>query len=158
MKKIFLIFLLPILFSCSSDSDSPERFTLDTTVHLKLQNASGENLFNTPNFNPDDFRIFNIIDGQAEEVSNGNLDYPRNFMMIEAESGTVMRLFLNDNQRMEFPETIVKWNATQSDTLRAGYRLSTSSIIIEKVWLNGDLVWQAPGANQALAREITIVK
>ena len=41
------------------------------------------NLLNTANYNPDNFRIYNVINGQAIEVNDPLMDSPRNFFIDE---------------------------------------------------------------------------
>ena len=71
------------------------------------------------------------------------LDNPRGFFvekLSEKETGKGMRIFLNADSSEEYPITYLRWNETETDILKAKYRRSSGSVILEKLWLNEVLV------------------
>src|SRR5690606_3957773 len=131
--------------SCSDEKDvaTSSGVALDNGIVIYLQNAEGENLFETPNYMSEDFKTYYVVNGVPVENNQGHLDNPRHFNMhIDPPS---MMMFLNMDRQESLPQTIIKWNETESDTLTAQYESSMvphgSDYKCMKVWLNGDLVW-----------------
>jgi len=157
MKRIILTIILGInLLSCSSDEGS-EAVTLDIGVAISLQNQEGIDLFQSPEYNPDTFQIFYVIDGENVEIDNPNLDYPRNFYMLGTSPET-MRLFLNSELSEDNnSETLIKWNNAQSDLIKAHFRSGVENnedyLICDKIWVNDVLAWDGNGS-----RTIIIIK
>lgn len=49
-----------------------------------------------------------------------------------------MRLFLNHNEE-DYPITYIKWNETDTDTIKTHYNRTENSILLDKVWINNVL-------------------
>lgn len=160
MKKILLLFIAFLLLSCSHDHSGSENTNIDTGVNIFLKNNDGLNLLNTPDYLSENFRVYNVVGGQAIEVNEPHLDYPRNFFVNTETSPASLTLFLNSDPHEEFPVTYIKWNENQTDTLKAAYSRGSGNedyIICNKIWLNNNLVWDI-SADGTEGREITIIK
>jgi CMP-N-acetylneuraminic acid synthetase len=163
MKKIVILNVIAIFVaSCSDDSNKSESANIDTAVNIYLENNTGESLLNTDNYQSNDFKIYYLNNNNVEEVNNPLMDSPRNFFIIDEDNIKAMRLFLNSNQNEENPVTYIKWNETDTDTLKAHYSRGMGNnedyVTCDKVWLNEELVWDTTTPSGVLGREITIVK
>lgn len=69
-----------------------------------------------------------------------------------------MRLFMNDVPTELFPETYIKWNETDTDTIKASYGRGENFVICNKVWLNNRVVWDFNSPPGISGRNITITK
>lgn len=165
MKNLFALLLITLLtISCTSDvpnhNNNTAQTVVDNDVLISMQNEIGDDLFESPGFESVNFRTFYVINGVAIANNDSNLDYPGHFIMLNMNTRR-MRLFLNDDRNETFPQTIVKWNAVESDTLKAQYLTSTdaeSYRMLKKIWLNDVLVWDGTVEGQIPRKEITIVK
>ena len=162
MKNIVLL-LIVTLISCSDDNgNNPSNTNIDVGVSFYLKNASGENLLNTSNYISDNFRIFNVINGEVQEVNMPQMDYPRNFFINDETTPISMRLFLNHTENEEFPITYIKWNQDDTDTIKADFDRGTTNeidyIICKKIWYNDQLVWDTTTPAGITGREITVTK
>ena len=144
MKKqfFFQIFCIVFLLSCQNNTNEDmENEPLANTIFIKLKNLSGDDLLN-PNvngtYNTSEIKIFYKKDGVFEEFYNPNLDFPRNFNIgINNNTGNYemfisLNYYLNDQN----PITLIKWNDTDTDTVKADYYPNGKNNILQKVWYN----------------------
>lgn len=159
MKKIILSTITFVFLSCSNDNPNPtpQSYNIDTSVDIFLKNSANENLLNTENYNSENFRIYNEINGEKVEVYNPLADAPRNFLIITETSPVSMRLFLNNSITESFPKTYVKWNEEDTDTLKAYIYRTENLIQCKKLWLNDALIWDETTSSNT-GRRITITK
>jgi len=149
MKKIALLTSLLIgLASCSDDanhSEQPHGSEINL-ANIRLSDSQGNDLFQSPEYKPENIRIFYLKNGQSEEVYNGNLVYPRNFYV---ENGT-MTLGLNNFITNYYSETLIKWNSQEVDTLRAHFNEVSGNY--DKIWIDGEVVldYSAPDPGNGL--------
>ncbi|GAW90669.1 hypothetical protein FPS14_contig00083-0006 [Flavobacterium psychrophilum] len=115
---------------------------------------------NTINYNSNNYRIYYKNGNEYIEQNNSNLDYPKNFFINSETNPISMKLFLNHLSTETNPITVVKWNDTESDTLKTFFRRGTDNNtdyeICEKIWLNDALIWDIN--NNQNSRQITIIK
>lgn len=156
MKKIIILNIIAIfLASCSDENNKSGGVNIDVDVNIYLENSMGENLIDTDNYQSANFKIY-FYNNSVKEYLN-----PPNFFIINENNIVAMRLFLNDNKNEENPVTYIKWNETDTDTLKAHFNRSrgnNENVICDKVWLNDKLVWDISMTSGVLGREITIVK
>jgi hypothetical protein len=162
MKSLILSAISLFSLSCSNDNSNAENTNLEVEVSILLKDTNGENLLGTPNYIPTDFRIYNLVNGQTEEVYNPDMDYPRNFYINSDTTPIYMRVFLNHSSTEEYPITYIKWNENDIDTLRAFYSRGTENdtgyVICQKIRFNEVLVWDTNIPQGVTGREITITK
>lgn len=161
MKK-FIFLAIIIVSSCTSDNPTPigSGNNLDNSVIIYLKSNEGNNLLNTTNYNSSNYKIYYKIANEFIEQNNSNLDYPKNFFINSETNPISMKLFLNHLSTESNPITVVKWNDTESDTIKTSYRRGIENNndyeICEKLWLNNSLIWDIN--NNQNGRQITIVR
>lgn len=149
MKNLLFIFAIITLFSCSKSNESeiPYGTNLDRGINFSVFNTENEDLLNPENPNHLDvskIKLFYVIDGIEKEFYNPNLDNPRNIFIFEDETENVYKIgiVLNDTETSERPITYIRWNDVDSDTVEATYERAPGAILKNKVWLNGEQVWE----------------
>lgn len=145
MKKLVMLSMILATISCSEkNEDNPVATVNATGIKLSVTNENGADLLNPNNPNAyleENIRLFYLINGQVEEVYDGNLDNPRHFSVFHHESKYRIGIGLNENGQPS--TTHIKWNDTDTDTIKAEFRRwGASSIQVLKVWYNGDLKWE----------------
>lgn len=143
------------LTSCDNGKENPSEFVLDNDLNFYLKDNTGSNLLNTANYLEENFRVYNLINGEVIEVFNPMMDYPRNFFIKDESNPISMRLFLNNSDTEEFPVTYIKWNGTDTDTIKASYVRSENSVVLDQVWINDVLT---PRVDDTYGNPYTIVK
>ncbi|EKT4502358.1 hypothetical protein [Flavobacterium psychrophilum] len=160
MKNFIFLSIISIISSCTKDNPEPTSRNLDNSVIIYLNSSEGNNLLNTINYNSNNYRIYYKNGNEYIEQNNSNLDYPKNFFINSETNPISMKLFLNHLSTETNPITVVKWNDTESDTLKTFFRRGTDNNtdyeICEKIWLNDALIWDIN--NNQNSRQITIIK
>lgn len=144
--------LISVLIVTSCKLDSPDDVIIDNQVDIYYSNILQEDLMDTAvtgSFYADSIHLYNVVKGVKKEVIN-RADYPHNFVIYKnAElQKYVLRVFL------EVDTTFLQLNSHITDTITCVFQRSYTSLIIRKVWYNGNLKWD----NYAVSREITIIK
>ena len=162
MKKLILIVVFAALNSCSSDNENSNAASFDAKVIINLQSEDGVNLLNTSNYNPNSFKVYYKVGNEFIEQNNNDYDYPKNFFVDTESNPSTIHLFMNMAETETFPITVIKWNETESDTLKTSYRRGSGGeeglyVSWQKIWLNDSLVLDL--SNPAInGNEITIIK
>lgn len=155
MKLITLILITTmVLFSCQKEKES---FNVDTGIEITVLDKIGNDLLNPLNQNSykeDIIKIYYLINGVVEEVYFPNYENPRNFSIYEKDGIYQMRLFPNGYEREEFPVTFIKWNETDTDTIKCSFTRTHNSVVCTKVWYNETFMWE----DYSSCRCIQIVK
>jgi len=155
MKPVTLMLISAMIFlSCQEEKNSTN---IDTHIEIAVVDKNGNDLLNPSaenSFKEENIKIYYLINGVVEEVFYPNLDYPRCFRIYERDGIYRMRLSPNGNEKDEFPVTYIKWNETDTDTVKCNFSRGDNSLICTKVWYNGVLMWEA----YATDRCITVVK
>src|SRR5690606_16006177 len=144
-KPLITFLIIALLSSCSSD-DIKEQFNLDVGFEFSIKDSEGNDLLNPQNpnsFNEPDIKLFYLVNGEVNEVYDGNMDYPRNFVIHEYPPTSEYRIgvFLNHAETEELPITYIKWNETDTDTLKCEIYRTNSLTKITKLWLNDVQIW-----------------
>lgn len=145
MKSLVTILIIMILSSCNSD-DRKEHFNLDVGIEFSITDSEGNDLLNPENsnsYNHSDIKLFYKKNGVYDEVFNKNLDHPRNIKIYKHIDNYRIRITLNHIIEETQPETLIKWNENDSDTIKAEFNRTNSSTIIKKTWLNDSLIWDS---------------
>jgi hypothetical protein len=138
LKILFFIAGILNIISCSIDKPIPG-FLLDSSLDIFLKNSEGQDLLNTSAFNPANFKVYYLINGQKIEVNNPMMGYPRGFL-VSNENPKFVRIFMNDLETELIPTTYIEWNTTDTDTIQTFYTRTENKVVYNKVWLNGSLV------------------
>lgn len=142
MKPVTLILITTmVLFSCQKEKES---HNIDTGIEITVFDSIGNDLLNPSNQNSykeNIIKIYYLINGVVEEVYYSNYDNPRNFIIYEKDGIYQMRLFPNANEKDELPVTYIKWNDSDTDTIKCCFSRTESSVICTKVWYNETLMW-----------------
>jgi len=145
MRCLLIILTATLLFACDKSDDPIRGVIVDTFIEFSVSNSQNEDLLNPENPNHIDaegIKLFYVIDGETKEVYNSSLGYPRNFLVFEHENKYRIRVFLNDSETSDKSITYLKWSDNDTDTIEATFKRPTNGILKEKIWLNGDPIWE----------------
>lgn len=145
MKSLVTIIIILVLSSCSSD-DSKEQFNLDVGFEFSITDNEGNDLLNPDNsnsYNHSEIKLFYKKNGVYEEVFDENLDYSRNIKIYKHIDKYRIGIVLNHSVEEVQPETVIRWNESESDTIKCEFYQTNSLIRIDKVWLNNTLIWNS---------------
>ena len=145
MKVLMSLLILCFLMNCTSD-DTQERFNYDVRFDFSIKDGEGNDLLDpeSPNsFDGSKIKLFYLISGELEEVYDGSLDNPRNFLIFQQGGDYNIRVFVNHSETEEIPKTYVRWNETDTDTISCEIYRTNTLVKVEKVWLNDELIWLA---------------
>jgi hypothetical protein len=122
---------------------------------INVVDRQGNNLLNPSiegSYNSKDIKIFYEINGEMTEFFEANLDMPRNFRIDppEFERDYIMALVVGAEK------TVIQWNETEADTLQAEIFDDGRSLIVLKVYHQGELKWDC--ATSKTGRGLTILK
>lgn len=159
MKKIALILIgfLFVLPACEKDDDMLN-FVVDTGITIYLNDDFGNDLLSPENENAIDeskIQVLRLIDGEWKEPYVAHLDYPKHYRFIHEAGYNVLVVWPDFSlEQGEFPETLIKWNENDIDTIKCKAEETRVSLIVKKVWLNDNVVWDDYG----IEREIVLEK
>lgn len=149
-----LILIALMSFSCN-ENEQPQFATVDMMAFITVLDEQGNNLLDPSqegSFKAKDIKIFYERDGKITEFFEGHLDMPRNFRIDppEFDREYIMALVLDSKK------TVIQWNETESDTIQAEIYDDGASIIVLKVYHQGELKWN--GETAMKGRGFTIIK
>ncbi|GAB3017305.1 hypothetical protein GCM10027051_22590 [Niabella terrae] len=105
---------------------------------MDLLNPQNQNAYDTSAI-----KTYYSKNGTFYEVFEGNLDRPRMFSIYKHPDGRYrIGIGLNIEKTEEYPITLIKWSDTDTDTLKGAFYRTPSSILVTKVWFNGELKWE----------------
>lgn len=141
MKNILLtgLFLL-FITNCnraSANSDEPlNGFVIDSKLDVYLKDTSGKNIVGTTGYDSFIINYENPIP-KLETVINKD----RYKIFADADGNKFVRIFLNLGlSDSTTTNTEVKWNNEQTDNFKAEIIRGSTYIIVDKVYLNGQLI------------------
>lgn len=145
---LILLTLVTVIFSCSKSNeiDALYGYNIETSIELSILNSQNEDLLNSENPNHLDvkkIKLFNVINGKKQEVYDPDMDSPRNFFIFKHENEYRIRLFLNHTETSEKPITYIEWNDSDTDTIEVTYNRTKTSLLQNKIWLNGIQIWES---------------
>lgn len=157
MKHVFYILCgLLVLSSCKKEEETYNSYDLDTHVEISVKNSKGKDLLDPNNpeaFKKNNIKLFYVKDGIAKEVFDGNLDFPRHFMVYKHESEHRIRIFPDDSE--ELTTTLIQWEPDNVDTLKCKIKKTAGAKVCIKAWFNDSLRWEMSMGKE---RYFTIVK
>lgn len=148
MRNLLLIILSSFFVACSTIDDVPLCYNISANVDFSVINAQNEDLLNPSNPNRlpvSGIKIFFVVNGKNQEVSNPMLDNPSGFRIYKREDEAKYRIgvSLNHVETVEKPITYIQWSNADIDTLEASFERSPCGIAQQVIWLNGKKVWEA---------------
>ena len=151
-KDLSLLLMISFLIAGSCKLDSPNQVVIDNNVDIYYINNRQVDLMDTSvigSFKTDSIHLYNVVRGVKKEVNN-RVDYPHNFFIYKNEElqKYVLRVFL------EVDTTFLELNRNITDTITCSFERSENSLIIRKVWYNGNVKWD----DFSVSREFTIMK
>ncbi len=136
--KIFYFFLLLALISACR----PRCCTIvDLKIEISVKDSAGNDLLNPSfpgSFKKDSISIIYLINGKRI-----NSDYTWKLNLYKVDSVYVIGLSPNDDNDTEYPITYIDWNQNNEDTFKCEIFRTSNITSIKKVWLDGQLKWQA---------------
>lgn len=147
MRTLILILALFAFIGCDTD-EGEEQVDIAVAINFSIRDSEGNDLLNPNNpnsFDESEVKLFYLIDGNLTEVYDGNKHSPRNFTMNEYPPASEYRMtiFVNHSKTEEYPITYIKWNETDTDTIKTEIYRTGSLTEIRKAWFNGELVWES---------------
>lgn len=154
LLSVISIFLVLFISSCSQEGQ-PQFATVDMMAFITVLDEQGNNLLDPKQegfYSSKDIKIFYERNGKLVEFYESNLDMPRNFRIDppEFDRDYIMAIVLNSKK------TVIQWNEMESDTIQAEIYDNGASIIVRKVYHNGELKWN--GETAKTGRGFTIIK
>jgi hypothetical protein len=154
MYKYFLLLILILFFSCEKEQIIGGFY--DASVEIRVQNENGNNLLDpsTPGaIDPEEITLYWLQNGEPKKKFDSFLDYPKYFRIIE-EPEYIIEVQMNSDENEEFPVTYIRWNESDTDTIKCEFTRTTGTEYCSKLWCNNELMWEA----YATKRFITVTK
>lgn len=161
MKIYILILIVTLISSCSSHEPDP-KINIEAGIGFYVLDDTGNDLLDPNITNSYDFtkiKVYDVIDEVNVLINNSNLDAPKGISLLAPEGKYKnYRLSLAFNTTLEenFNIRIIKWNSTDEDVFKVEFDKGAGYMIIKKVWLNNELVWDIQ--NNIAERFFTIIK
>ncbi|RZK56494.1 MAG: hypothetical protein EOO91_12010 [Pedobacter sp.] len=151
--NIVLLFATIMLFSFCK---KPGPIIISNSVDIRLVNQQSQNLLTPPTtLNESNIDVFYLSNGNATLFYKSSADFPKGFKIFNPDGQESLKLFSNDADE-DFPVTIIKFGTYKADTLKCQVSRKNNSRIMNKLWLNGVLKFDAE--NRIGSESITIVK
>ncbi len=144
MKK-FILFIftgvLLLLAACTKKDSS--KIWVNTTIGLSYVDQNGKDLLNpqTPSaYNLNDFRLYYMKNGKKTLFFRGNLDNPFGYSPAWYSPGSGLYRFA-----LFFPadSCTLQLSDGTADTFKINVLQKNGSQLLQKVWMNGRLIWEA---------------
>lgn len=147
--------LIPILVGCicllTACKDKQENLVRDTAVEISFSDKHGNDLLDpafTNAFNSENTDLYYFKDGQPEPVYNGTMNNPKGFIIFQAGTKHLIRIFPSEYVHDRRTITHIQFNKNDTDTIVCQMKTigkSNKSVIVTKVWYNEELVWDGTG-------------
>lgn len=155
-KLLFIIAVILFTAGCITENQDFVSTPPIMDVSISYVNAEGEDLLN-----PENFGVYNVFylqkneeSGEFERVKAGKNQY--SFYVDEETNRYALRVFPNREFIDGKSTTLIEDHRDNFDTLRVqGYNEGRGSIA-ERIWYNGELVWET--APNPPRRYFTITK
>lgn len=153
MKKLLIILVIAFFYAC--DSNEEERtynYIMADGADFTVSDTKGVDLLDPKNANhikESDVKIFYLVKGVKEEVYNGLLIHPRNFLIhkFENEEEYHITVFLNSRDKANKTTTYIQWNEKDCDTIEATFFKNKDLIFTKDIWYNKKLVFTSTVPN-----------
>jgi len=147
MKNLLIILTAITFFACdkSNDMETQYAYNFDVGLEFSILNLQNEDLLNPENpnhINEANIKLFYQINGEKQEVYNAEMDNPRGFVIFKHENKYRIEVGLNHSETSGNSITYIQWNDNDTDTIEVAIKRTQYSILQDKIWLNGILIWQ----------------
>ncbi|NPA67323.1 MAG: hypothetical protein GXO50_01810 [Chlorobi bacterium] len=145
MKNLIYLLLVMSLIACSKEENT-EQFIIDTDIDISLKDDDGNDLLdpnNTDSYDENTIKIIYEVNGEQFEFYDEKLDAPKGFFIYQHENEYRLRLFPNISDIENYPVTYIKWNESDTDTIKCLIERKFNSEICRKVWFNDKVVWES---------------
>lgn len=139
IQKMSFSFVVVAVVLAGCAGNNVKKVVIDNTIEFRLVDSLGNDLLNPENPNSIDktkIKLFYLINNELQEVFDPTKNYTRNFFIYQHEDGYRIRVFLNSSEKEELPETYIQWTESDTDTIKAKFRRTTSLVAVQKIWLN----------------------
>ena len=143
MKKAILFLTIITMISCQNTEDDSSYDNIYTHIEFSIKNDVNEDLLDPNNANAIDtskINIYYIKDGIKTLYYKSNYTYPKGYLIFEHENEFRIKIFTDYSTDKD--TTIIEWSENDADTVEVLYKKTANSILKEKVWLNGEQVWE----------------
>lgn len=149
MKCLLIVLVAFSIISCSSE-DIKNAVFISGGVEFNVLDIQGNDLLNPQiesNFNnTENIKIYFVINGEAVLFDKPNLDLPKGYLIYKKENEDVYRMGLFVNLEGNTTTTLIKWNNTETDTIKCEIeRKGNYYISVSKVWYNNVLKYDCDG-------------
>tara|TARA_R110002020_G_scaffold291063_1_gene506500 strand:+ start:3602 stop:4207 length:606 start_codon:yes stop_codon:yes gene_type:complete len=145
-----LIPVVLVLFSCEEAEKPCGCTNLDVAFLFNVVNQENVDLLDPSepkHIEASDLSVSFLLDGEKVEVYDSKINQLKSFPRIvepEPLAGVdkyVLNVILNSSEDEAIPTTYLEWKDGSIDELQAEFSYSGNSVIVKKLWLNGDLIW-----------------
>ena len=151
MKKLLALLLFPLLVAACT-KEGGEASEISAGITLQIIDAQNQDLLDPASTSPkavdlSKVKVYYIREGKEVLFYRENMDGSRGFQLIKPQLGHPhygLLLGLDCESKETVTTTIVEWEDGRRDVFKtAFYRLSEPSLQIlqQKIWLNGELIW-----------------
>ncbi|WP_439487787.1 hypothetical protein [Algoriphagus sp.] len=151
MRKTLIFLILLGSLGCQEGADEIDQgMHISSAMNFVIVDQQNQDLLDPENpqrIDTENIRLFYLIDGQKEEVFDADMAAPRNYkVMAPVPEANVneysLKVFMNNLETEAKPTTYIQWADGTEDVLEAAYDYyPNGSVLVQKVWLNGDLIW-----------------
>lgn len=145
-KTLLILLLLYGILGCKKEnSEIRSGIVIDTGMRFKVFNTKNEDLLapsTSQGLNVSEIKLFYVVDNNEQYVFNANSDAPNGFVIHHNELGNWIGIGLNSIEAIKKPITIIQWNENNRDTIEVTFDRRNGSVEKNKVWLNGNLIWE----------------
>lgn len=163
---VLLLFVSFTVMTCTTGSTENEKVGIPNPhvdISLSFFDSNHKDLLNpenTPDWDKESLNIYDLKEDGPKVRADNSLDNPKGFTISYSEDQNCwyMNLGLSTYLIDGFTTTFIEFPAGTMDTLKLkGYRNEYGSIIGEKFWYNGELLWEQAeeGQNEPMYFEIT---
>ena len=142
MKKPVFVLLAFLAFACSKSDVSPSVLWTPTFT-FSVYSSDNVDLLSpeTSPYDSAEIKLFYKIGGVEREVNNVQLDYPRQFRIIEHENEYRIEVELNYSETPEKSITYIQWGEDDRDTIEALFERPERALLLREAWFDGELIW-----------------
>ncbi len=156
--KLIKLYLPIIVFTilavrCGSENDCCTLIDVQVKIDYRDTELNSQ-LEKDDLLDPDQIKLYHMIDGDWEYYYQGNLDNASGVEVIEGDP-RVLSIMPSLTVSDGYSETKIQFSEDDFDVLKTGIRISGNSTVVTKVWYNGELVWQEEDATD---RTIQIIR
>lgn len=133
--------LLILVFGCSKQL-SEDNF--DVGMRITVEDKNGNSLLDPNHENYIDVNKINVyymINNEMTLQFESHWDCPKKICLISENGERWLALGPNFSNMEEFPITYIEWPNGITDTIKCHFLRPGNSIICDKIWYNGNLVY-----------------